>query len=160
MPIGHDASRPEAETTEAMLTASRALLALAVRSVLGASVEVTVAQHRVLVILAAHGPQSVNKLAEHLGVNQSNASRHCSRLQSAGLAHRQRSMMDGRAVEVSITDAGAALVAEIAAARRREIAEVLARMDDNAVRATLRGLSAFNAAAHEIADADWAVDVS
>jgi DNA-binding MarR family transcriptional regulator len=145
----------ESDAADAVLTASRALLAVALRSVLAASVDVTVAQHRVLVILASHGPQTVSDLAAHLGVDQSNASRHCARLHRAGLVDRRPSPEDGRAVEIAITRAGAAVVAEVTAARHAEIAAVLTQMELADVEATVRALTAFNAAAEELSDDAW-----
>ena len=78
------AAKDREELVEELLTASRALVGIAIRSIAAAPVEVTVAQHRLLVLLAAHGPQSVGEIAEHLGVNPSNASRHGDRLQRWG----------------------------------------------------------------------------
>ncbi|MDF1601939.1 MarR family transcriptional regulator [Nocardioides sp. YIM 152315] len=145
----------ESDAADAVLTASRALLAVALRSVQSASVDVTVAQHRVLVILASQGPQSVGDLATHLGVDQSNASRHCTRLHRAALVDRRPSPDDGRAVEIAITRAGAAVVAEVTAARHAEITTVLSQMESADVDATVRGLTAFNAAAEELSDDAW-----
>ena len=64
------------------------------------------AQHRVLVLLDERGALSVNDLADSLGVDQSNASRHCSRLARLGLVTRSRAAHDGRAVMVGLTPAG------------------------------------------------------
>ncbi|WP_344341640.1 hypothetical protein, partial [Streptomyces rhizosphaericus] len=61
------------EVVDEFITAGRALVALAVRSINAAPVEVTLVQHRVLVLLASRGEQSVNALADELGVNASNA---------------------------------------------------------------------------------------
>ena len=43
----------------------------------------TVAQQRVLVLLEEHSPLTVTQIAELMGVNQSNASRHCSASKSS-----------------------------------------------------------------------------
>jgi DNA-binding MarR family transcriptional regulator len=146
-----------AKAADAVLTSSRALLAISVRSVLATTADVTVAQHRVLVVLASHGPQTVGQIAEQLGVDQSNASRHCARLDEAGMVERTRSTRDARAREVAITKAGVALLAKVTSSRRAQISDVLARMDGDDVRATMHGLAAFNNAAHESRDSDWIV---
>src|SRR3954471_8032566 len=91
------------QLVEGFVTASRALVGIAVRSIEAAAVPVTVPQHRVLVLLAAQGPMAVGDIAELAGVNQSNASRLCDRLQRLGLVSRQRASDDGRAVQVSLT---------------------------------------------------------
>jgi len=138
-----------------LLTTSRALVGIAIRSISAAPVEVTVAQHRLLVLLAAHGPQSVGEIAEHLGVNPSNASRHGDRLQRLGLVHRSRSPEDGRVVQIALTKAGRELLDAVTQRRREElanVAELLPATENHAVTAALRQL---NAAMHEASDADW-----
>ena len=136
-----------AEAADALVTASAALLAIAVRSVAAGPVDLTVAQHRVLVLVESHGVLSVNAVSEHLGVAQSNASRHCSRLAALGLVTRTRARHDGRAVDVRLTPAGRRQVRAVRAARRSEIQLVLDRMSDRSVRDSLRGFTAFDAAA-------------
>jgi len=136
-----------AEAADALVTASGALLAIAVRSVAAGPVDLTVAQHRVLVLVESHGVLSVNAVAEHLGVDQSNASRHCSRLARLGLVTRTRARHDGRAVDVRLTPAGRRQVRAVRAARRSEIQRVLDRMSDRSVRDSLRGFTTFDAAA-------------
>lgn len=134
---------------DALLESSRALLAISVRSVLNAPVELTVAQHRVLLILAEHGPLAVGQVAALLGVDQSNAGRHCQRLHQAGLVDRVRSEVDRRSIEVVINEAGAQVLAAVTAARRHDIADVLAGLTPDEVSTVARSLSAFNRAAAE-----------
>ncbi|WP_457202115.1 MarR family transcriptional regulator [Nocardioides sp. HB32] len=69
------------ELADAFVTESRALISVAVRPILDAPVDVTVAQHRVLVLLAARGDLTVGDIAGGLGVNPSNATRYCDSLQ-------------------------------------------------------------------------------
>ena len=95
-------SRSTDELAEAFLTASRALVGLAVQSLGAAPVEITMAQHRVLVLLASRGEQQIGDIAAELRVNPSNATRHCDRLQKLGLLARQRSTIDGRVVQVAL----------------------------------------------------------
>jgi DNA-binding MarR family transcriptional regulator len=108
------------ELAETFVTASRALVGIAIRSIQAAPVPVTVPQHRVLVLLAANGPQAVGTLAQALGVNPSNATRVCDRLQRLHLVERSRSTSDGRAVHVTITPAGRQLVDAVSELRRSE----------------------------------------
>jgi DNA-binding MarR family transcriptional regulator len=138
-----------AEAADALVTAGGALLAIAIRSVGAGAVPLTVAQHRVLVLVESHRAVTVNELAEHLGVDQSNASRHCSRLATLGLVTRTRARHDGRAVDVRVTPSGRRQVRAVRAARRLEIRQVLDRMSDRSVRESVRGFTAFDeAAAH------------
>ena len=141
---------------DAFLTASRALIGLAVRSIEAAPVEVTVAQHRVLVLLAGRGDLTIGDLADGLGVNPSNATRYCDRLQRLGLVHRARSVEDGRMVQVRLTQEGQALVTAVTERRRQEIDRVLERMTGPDAIRVVAALRAFNRAAGEVEDRDWA----
>lgn len=137
------------EIADAFITASRALVGMAIRSIDTVSDKVTVAQHRVLVILAARGPQTVSAIAADLAVNPSNATRHCERLHQLGLVAKQRSRVDGRVVEVTLTPAGRRLLDAVNEARRREVMAVLRRMDPDQREQVVAALAAFDAAARE-----------
>jgi DNA-binding MarR family transcriptional regulator len=141
------------EIIDELLTASRAFVGIALRSVATAPVAVTMAQHRVLVLLAARGPQKIGELAGLLGVNQSNASRQVDRLQRLGLATRHGSPDDGRVVEVVLTEDGARVVEAVTQSRREELRTVLDRMDTVDPDAVVAALRAFNAAADEVVTA-------
>ena len=143
------------EVADAFIVASRALVGLAIRSINAAPVELTLPQHRLLVLLATGGQSSIGVLAEQLGVDQSNASRLCDRLEKLGLIARERSTRDRRSVEVSLTAPGQDLLDTVHAHRRREVKAILADMSTRQVEATVRALKAFSAAAHESADSDW-----
>ena len=144
------------ELASAFVTASRALVGIAIRSVAVAPVPVTLPQHRVLVLLAANGPQAVGTLAQQLGVNPSNATRVCDRLQRLDLVRRSRSESDGRAVHVAITPAGRRLVDAVTTHRRREVAAVLRELSPDQVDSVVAALTAFTRAAHERAEVEWA----
>jgi len=140
---------------EELLTTSRALVGVAVRSIAAAPVDVTVAQHRLLVLLAAHGAQSVGDIADHLGVNPSNASRHCDRLQRLGLVDRSRSAEDGRVVRIGLTSAGRSLLDAVTQHRRRELGDLIRRLPDGDEEAVLAALRKLNVASQEIGEHDW-----
>ncbi len=135
------------QLVEALVTASRALVGVAVRAVGAGPAEVTVVQHRVLVLLFERTTLSVNAIAEHLGVDQSNASRHCARLENLGLVSRRRAERDGRAVDVALTDAGRRQVQAVREARHHEVAAILSLMPDEQARAAVGALQHFNEAA-------------
>ena len=65
---------------DAVLTASRSLIAVATRSLGAAAEETTIAQYRALVVLASRGPQRMVDLAGALEVTPSTAGRMCDRL--------------------------------------------------------------------------------
>lgn len=144
------------DVADAFVTASRALIGLAVRSIDDAPVEITVAQHRVLVLLSARGDLTIGDIADGLGVNPSNATRYCDRLQRLGLTTRARSPQDGRVVQVGLTQAGRDLVRSVTERRRREVEAVLSRLTASEVQSVVQALRAFNRAAGELEDRDWA----
>lgn len=125
------------------------------RSLAASPVEVTVPQHRVLVLLSSRGEQSVGALAEQLGVNASNASRLCDRLQRLGLVARRRSTSDGRSVKVAVTDQGAEVLRAVREHRRAEVRRLLGAMDPREAFGTVTALRAFSAATGEVAEGDW-----
>jgi DNA-binding MarR family transcriptional regulator len=140
-------ARERDRLADALLATSRALVAIAVRSVSAGVPGVTVVQHRVLVLLDAQGTLSVTALAEALEVDQSNASRHCTRLAHLGLVSRARSAYDRRTVDVTLTAAGRHQVQAVRRARRHEIARVLDRMPDEEAVAAVRAIEQFGLAA-------------
>jgi DNA-binding MarR family transcriptional regulator len=144
------------ETADAFITASRALVGMAIRSIDAVAAEVTVAQHRVLVLLGQRGPQTVGDIAVELAVNPSNATRHCDRLNQLGLVSKQRSRSDGRVVEVSLTIDGMRLLEAVTERRRREVNAVLGQMEPAKAAAAIEILADFSRAAREIDDRDWA----
>ncbi|MEW1955449.1 MarR family transcriptional regulator [Terrabacter sp. NPDC080008] len=139
------------------MTSARALVGIALRSVNASPVEVTLMQHRVLVLLAAEGEQSVSMLADELGVNASNASRVCDRLQRLGLVARRRSTTDARSVKIALTTQGLEVVNAVDERRRREIRDLLGSLEPESGRYVVAALRTFNEAAHESARADWVV---
>jgi DNA-binding MarR family transcriptional regulator len=140
---------------DAVLTASRTLIAVATQSLGTAAEETTIAQYRTLVVLASRGPQRMVDLASALDVTPSAAGRMCDRLVHKGLISRHRARTDGRAVRVSITAAGRVVVDHATQRRRALIADILARLparQQDAVAGTVR---VFAAAAGEIPDSQW-----
>ena len=146
---------PDQTLVEEFLTASRALIGLAVHSLGSAPVDVTPPQHRVLVLLAGRGARSVTEIAQELGVNRSNATRICDRLERAGLVRRSTGTEDRRVVQVDLTPEGLALVDAVTRSRRDEIARVLRGMSAAERRSAVRALEAFNRAACELEDSAW-----
>ncbi len=143
------------DAVDAVLTASRTLIAVATRSLGAAAEEITIAQYRALVVLASRGPQRMVDLAGALDVLPSTAGRMCDRLLRKKLISRHRARTDRRAVLVSITAAGREVVDQATARRRQLIAGVLGRLSPARQRAVSGALRAFAAAAGEVPDALW-----
>lgn len=138
-----------------MLHASRALVAVAARSLGAVSEDVTLPQYRALVVLAAQGPMGVGPLAGHLGVSPSTATRMSDRLVRKRLVRRRIPSEDRRQVRLALTEAGQELVAEVTRRRRADIARVLRSVPPRQRQQMVESLQAFADAAGEKADRDW-----
>ena len=132
-------------------------MAVAARSLATVAEDVTLAQYRVLIELAARGPQRLADLATALGVDRSTATRMCDRLVRKRLVQRRRMNDDRRGVRVSLAAAGAELVAEVSRRRRAEIARIVQRIPKAHRRPVLDALRAFADAAGEVPEQDWSL---
>jgi len=148
---------PSQPVVDAVVGASRALVAMAARSLGAAGDEVTLAQYRALVVLASRGPQRVVDLAGYLDVTASTATRMCDRLVRKGLVHRQRLSSDRRTVRVSISAAGRDLVAAVTQRRRRDVQAIVARMSAREREQLVATLRMFADAAGEVPEQDWSL---
>jgi DNA-binding MarR family transcriptional regulator len=151
--------QPDPAAVDAVLTASRSLIAVATRSLGAAAEETTIAQYRALVVLASRGPQRMVDLAAALDVAPSTAGRMCDRLVRKGLIRRHRARTDRRAVLVSVTAAGRQVVDQATARRRALIEDILARLPAGRQRTVAEALAAFADAAGEIPDSQWPQDM-
>jgi DNA-binding MarR family transcriptional regulator len=140
---------------DAVLTASRTLIAVATRSLGAAAEDTTIAQYRALVVLASRGPQRLVDLSAALGVTPSTAGRMCDRLLRKGLIRRHRARTDRRAVQVSITAAGRQVVDSATARRRGLIADILGKLPLPEQKGIAAALRSFAEAAGEIPDSEW-----
>ena len=125
----------EVAVVDAVLTASRTLVAVATRSLGAAAENTTIAQYRMLVVLASRGPQRIGDLAAALDVAPSTAGRMTDRLVRKQLVRRHRARTDRRSVLVSVTAAGRLVVDEATVRRRVLIEDILARMPADQQRA-------------------------
>jgi len=133
-----------------VLAASRALVAVAARSLAAAGEEVTLPQYRALVVLAARGPQGTADLAAALAVNPSTATRMCDRLIRKGLVRRHRQAGDRRTVRITLTAEGRDLVTEVTRLRRAELARLLGALPSDQHQQVIAAFEAFAAAAGEL----------
>ena len=152
----HDLEDPEA-VVDAVVAASRGLVAIAARSLGAAGEDVTLAQYRGLVVLASRGPQRLVDLAGFLAVNSSTATRMCDRLARKGLIRRQRLASDRRTLKVSISAAGRELVDSVTKRRRAEIEAVVRRIAPADREHLVEALRTFAEAAGEGREQDWAL---
>ena len=140
---------------DALLTASRALVAVAARSLGAVEDVVTLSQYRALVVLASRGPQPVGILADYLGVHRSTATRLCDRLVSKSLILRNPSPESRRETVISLAPAGASIVERVTEQRRRELERIVDRIPLTVRADAVAALAAFAAAADEPPDDSW-----
>jgi len=138
---------------DAVLRASRALVAITARSLSAVNDDVTLPQFRSLVVLATAGPQTVSALADRLAVHASTMTRMCNRLVSRGLVVRAPSAVDRREVVIALTTMGTSVVEDVMTARRHEVDGIVRRMGDDERHAVVVALNNFANAAGESSDA-------
>lgn len=137
------------ELTDALLTASRLLVALSARSIAHVDETITIPQFRTLVILSTRGPSKVATLAGLLKVQPSTATRMVERLVIAGLIDRKQNPESRRELIIELTPRGREVVTAVTDRRRQEIAAVVERMPAADRSGMIRALTAFSTAGGE-----------
>ena len=138
-----------ADLATAVLTASRVLVSVSARSLSGVEESLTLTQFRTLVVLHSRDGSALHALAEELGVSASTAMRMVDRLLDNGLLTRDENPADRRQVVISLTAHGRAIVEEVTARRREEIAAIVDRMPDTHQAWLVAALRSFADAAGE-----------
>lgn len=142
-------------SVDAVLTASRSLIAVATQSLGAVAEDTTLAQYRTLVVLASRGPQRLVDLAGALSVTASTTGRMCDRLVRKQLVRRHRARVDRRTVVISITPAGRQVVDQATERRRVVIADILGNLSPEQRSAVADGFRTFASAAGEVPDQQW-----
>lgn len=132
-----------------MLLASRALVAMAARTLAPIEEKLTASQWRALVVVAQRQGTALHEVATALGVHPSTATRTCDRLVAAALISRNDDPDDRRYLALTVTDEGRRLVESVYAARRQAITDTLERMPASSRRRLAATLQDFAAAAGE-----------
>jgi DNA-binding MarR family transcriptional regulator len=142
---------------DAFVAASRALVAVAARSLADLGEDVTLAQYRALVVLHTRGPQRPADLAARLQVSPSTASRMVERLVRKQLVRRARSAHDRRTVKVHLLPSGHRLIDQVMQRRHAEIGNILGQMPGRGRKTVISALRAFAEAAGEAPEPSWAL---
>jgi len=150
-----DASEPPESVVDAVLSASRVLVAVAARSLADVAEEVTLTQYRTLVVLASRGPQNLAGLAEAVGVTPATATRMCDRLVRKGLIRRREERGDRRHLRVVLTEKGRSLVDAVTERRRREIERIMNEIPPDEQAVLVQALGRLAEAAGEVPELDW-----
>ena len=136
------------DIVDAVMAASRALVALSARSIAGVR-DVTLPQYRMLVVLTG-GPTNLSGLARALDVAPSTALRMVDRLVSAGLVARSVRPDDRRETRLALTTSGRRTVARVNARRRRDLQAVIAVLPPGARDQLPEAMAAFAEAAEQL----------
>jgi DNA-binding MarR family transcriptional regulator len=147
--------RSSRQLSDAVMTASRVLVAVAARSLAEHEDEVSLQQYRALVVLASRGPQRPGDLASALGVDRSTATRLCDRLVRKRLILRRRPSGDRREVRLDLSVKGRRLVDSVTQRRREEIGQILRAVPTSERSNLVRAFTAFGNAAGEVPDEEW-----
>ncbi|MBB3603051.1 DNA-binding MarR family transcriptional regulator [Mycolicibacterium sp. BK556] len=137
--------------TDALLTASRLLVAMSARSIAEVDETITIPQFRTLVILSTRPPVNLATLAGLLDVAPSTTGRMVDRLVAAGLIDRRPHPESRRELVVELTTRGRDVVRAVTAHRRDEIAQVVRKMPQRDRHGLVRALTAFTDAGGEAA---------
>ena len=86
---------------------------------------VAVAEAHALMELAREARLSQNDLVARLRVEKSTVSRLVGQLEQRGWIERQRNALDGRVLDLRLTDSGQRIAADLAAARQAKFARIL-----------------------------------
>lgn len=135
--------------TDALLTASRLLVAISARSIARVDETITIPQFRTLVILSNRGPLNLATVAGLLDVQPSTTGRMVERLVSAGLIERRPHPRSRRELVAELTPRGRRVVHMVTAYRRDEIARVVEKMPPRERAGLVRALTAFTTAGGE-----------
>lgn len=133
---------------DALLLASRALVAVAARSLADID-DITLPQYRALIVLWTRPGIAVTDLAEALDVHPSTATRLCDRLARKQLIRRTQGTEDRRSTRLFLAAGGRRLVERVTERRRRELAAIVARLPEDVRARTVDSLTAFAEAARE-----------
>ncbi|MEV4620726.1 MarR family transcriptional regulator [Asanoa sp. NPDC049573] len=145
----------QVEVVDALMIVSRAMVAVAARSLAGHGTDITLPQFRALMVLATRGPQRAADIAAELGVNASTGTRMADRLVAKGLIRRSRATTDRRAIRLALTPAGTALVQEVTDRRRAELAAIVAAVPHDDYPMLIRALRTLATAGGESSDPWW-----
>lgn len=135
--------------TDALLTASRLLLAISARSISQVDETITIPQFRTLVILSNRGPINLATLAGELGVQPSATGRMVDRLVAAELIDRLPHPTSRRELLAALTSRGREVVRKVTEYRRAEIAQIVEKMPPGERHGLVRALTSFTAAGGE-----------
>lgn len=135
---------------QVVLLASRALVAVAAKSLAQVEDLVSAMQWRVLVVVSRQRQLALNELATTLGVHPSTGTRLCDQLVAKRLLSRHDDPSDRRFLVLALTPAGEELVARVNREREADIETILRRLPAKRRQMLVTALNDFADAAGEL----------
>ena len=141
------------ETVRQLLVSSRALVAVAARSLVDLG-DVTLPQFRALVVISSRAETAVSDLASSLDIHPTTATRLVDRLVRKRLVRRTELAEDRRVTLLHLTASGHRLVQRVTDRRTQQLADIARRMPSESWPRVTEALAVFAAAAGEPGDVD------
>lgn len=141
------------DAVKELLVASRALVAVAARSLVDIG-DVTLPQFRALVVLSARSATTVSDLAAALDIHPTTATRLVDRLVAKRLVRRTELAEDRRVTLLHLTAGGQRLVRRVTDRRAQQLTGIVRNLPRDTWPKITEALSAFAAAAGEPSDVD------
>jgi DNA-binding MarR family transcriptional regulator len=148
--VGEPARDSSGKITDALLNASRLLVAISARSIAAVDETITIPQFRTMVILWTRGPLNLATLAGLLDVAPSTTGRMVDRLVASGLIDRRQHPESRRELVVDLTPRGSGIVDAVMSSRREAVARIVAKMPQRQQHGLVRALTAFTTAGGEL----------
>lgn len=143
------------EVVDALAALSRILVGLTARSLSMLDIDLTLSQYRIVMVLAARGPQRTVDLARELTVHPSTVTRTCDRLIRRGLVHRQHRQLDRRVAWLALSEAGKELIGQLMLRRTAEIRRLVETVPVDDPRQVARVLGAIVSSAGDLPETEW-----
>lgn len=142
-PTAENGDPVDAAALTATVRVARVFAAVTAESIARAGTTVTLPQLRVLFLVAESEVVSNTAVAAAMGIHISNASRICDRLVQAELLARRDDPADRRRTALTVTPAGAELLASVTDHRRTAFAEILSEVPVTHLAQVTAALTAF-----------------
>jgi DNA-binding MarR family transcriptional regulator len=128
------------------MAGARVVAGVIARSLAEVEDQVTLPQLRVLVVAFEQGSMNLGEVAEILSVHPSNATRLVDRLVQRGLLDRRDDPQNRRQLQLTLTEAGRALVTSVLQHRRLAFQQLLAAQPRKTQQAIAEAMSALTTA--------------
>lgn len=145
------------EALDAALAASRVMIGQSIQTLGEHTLDLTLTQYRMLLILSVRGPQRPSDVMGDLNVSAATAGRCCAKLETLGLVKRSKDPGDGRATVCVLDTRGRLLVEHVFLRRREVFRDVLVKLDPEHLPALAAAFKSFTEASSDSQDLLWSL---